>query len=199
MRYLILLYGIMLSSCAHISSDNDDIPADTVYVVETVRDTVYINTTPAKTKADIYMDTLTSYLGTKEATGNNDGEIVERFTREACDMGRVAWCAAYLAYGLKVNDVDIPKCVCWSPCMVPEGKVVWRRGDKHKLNKGEIFGLYFKSKGRVAHVGAVVKDLGDGWVLTIEGNTNSAGAREGNGVYKRLRHRSQLYVAAKWI
>jgi hypothetical protein len=77
--------------------------------------------------------------------------------------------------------------------------VVWNRGDKHKLNKGEIFGLYFKSKKRVAHVGAVLEDFGDGWVLTIEGNTNDAGSREGNGVYTRLRHKSQIYVVARWV
>jgi len=83
--------------------------------------------------------------------------------------------------------------------MVPESKTVWKRGDSGRLNKGEIFGLYFQSKKRVAHVGAVIEDFGDGWVLTIEGNTDDAGSRDGNGVFTRLRHKSQLYVVARWI
>ena len=166
---------------------------------KTIYDTVFVSLPAPNKKADIYVDTLRRYIGLKEATGSNDGFHVEKFTREACNMGQVAWCAAFVAYGLKVNDVDIPDCACWSPCMVAEDKVVWRRGDEHKLNKGEIFGLYFKNKGRVAHVGVVLEDFGDGWVLTIEGNTNDAGSREGNGVYTRLRHRSQIYVAARWV
>ena len=207
--FIILLLGACFSACNHFSGNSDSIltelqVGDTVKFVkyETRDKTIYTEVCgqdQSGDKAHTYIDTLKAYLGTREATGNNDGVIVERFTREACKMGQVAWCAAFVAYGLKVTGTEIPDCACWSPCMVPESKVVWRRGDKHKLEKGHIFGLYFKSKGRVAHVGAIIEDYGDGSVQTIEGNTDDAGSREGNGVFIRLRHRSQLYVAANWI
>ena len=40
--------------------------------------------------------------------------------------------------------------------------------------------------GRVAHVGLVEKSEGD-WLVTIEGNTNGGGSRDGDGVYRRRR------------
>jgi len=205
--WLILAY--VFSSCDYIpggfAGDTKSIEiGDTIRIIKYekrptyIRDTIYIDRVKSD-MADVYIDTLKRYLGTRELTGNNDGVNVEKFTRVACNMGKVAYCAGYLAYGLKVNGISIPDCACWSPCMVPDNKIVWRRGDSHQLNKGEIFGLYFQSKKRVAHVGAVIEDFGDGWILTIEGNTDDAGSREGNGVFTRLRHKSQLYVAAKWI
>lgn len=201
---------LVLSACDGLSSRfTGDLRTieigDTIRVVvyekrpTIIRDTVYIEREALSSAADNFIDTLRSYIGTRELTNNNDGENVEKFTHIACNMGKVAWCAAFVAYGLKVNNVEIPECACWSPCMVPESKIVWRSGDERRLNKGEIFGLYFQSKKRVAHVGAIIEDFGDGWVLTIEGNTNDAGSREGNGVFTRLRHKSQLYVVAKWI
>lgn len=198
LSFIIFLFVLIISSCNNISRDSVR-PLEPVVIRDTIYKTVYIEVSPERSKAQIYTDTLRSYLGTREATGKNDGPVVEKFTREACNMGRVAWCAAFVAYGLKVNGIEIPECACWSPCMVPENKIVWRRGDEGRLQEGLIFGLYFKSKGRVAHVGAVLEDFGDGWVKTIEGNTDSAGSREGNGVFIRLRHKSQIYVAANWI
>lgn len=180
---------------------------DTIFVVKekvitkTVVDTVFktVERTSPKSGHQVFIDTLTAYLGTREATGMNDGETVERFIDNTCDLGNVAWCGAFLSYGLLQTGNEIPELPCWSPSFFPKERVVWSRGDKRELYKGEIFGLYFESKGRIAHVGAIVEDFGDGWVLTIEGNTNSAGAREGNGVFKRLRHKSQLYVASDWV
>lgn len=51
---------------------------------------------------------------------------------------------------------------------------------------GDIFGIYFPEKGRIAHVGFV--DQWDGkWLITVEGNTNESGSREGDGVYRKRR------------
>ena len=51
---------------------------------------------------------------------------------------------------------------------------------------GDIFGLYFPEKGRIAHVG-FIDEWNDPWVITVEGNTNVLGGREGDGVYRKRR------------
>lgn len=177
---------------------------DTIRVVkyetryQTVYDTVIVEIQPIESSHKVFIDTLVSYLGTKEDKGNNRSVDIDRFMGETCGLIGQAWCGGYLSYGLKVNGHQTPELPCWSPSFFDKN-VTWNRGDQRKLKKGEIFGLYFRSKGRVAHVGAVVEDFGDGWVLTIEGNTDDAGGRDGNGVYKRLRHKSQLYIVSDWI
>lgn len=208
MRICWILLVIIACSCNHLqrSGGNAVIQADdTLFVIKEqvvkVFDTTYVTVERplGSSGHQEFIDTLTSYLGTREATGNNDGESVERFIDNTCDLGNVAWCGAFLSYGLKVNGNQIPELPCWSPSFFPDNRITWQKADKEALLKGEIFGLYFRSKGRVAHVGAIVEDFGDGWILTIEGNTNSAGAREGNGVFKRLRHKSQIHVVSNWV
>jgi len=54
------------------------------------------------------------------------------------------------------------------------------------LKPADVFGIWFNSMGRVAHVGLVEKNEGD-WIVTIEGNTNGGGSRDGDGVYRRRR------------
>ena len=51
---------------------------------------------------------------------------------------------------------------------------------------GDVFGLYFPEKGRIAHVG-FIDEWKDPWVITVEGNTNVLGGREGDGVYRKRR------------
>jgi hypothetical protein len=53
------------------------------------------------------------------------------------------------------------------------------------------------------HTGIVEKYLGDGKVQTIEGNTNTDGSAQGNGVYRLVRQDSQssnqfIYCRPKW-
>ena len=40
---------------------------------------------------------------------------------------------------------------------------------------------------RLSHIGIVAGFAGNGMVHTIEGNTNAAGSREGDGCYDKLR------------
>ena len=63
---------------------------------------------------------------------------------------------------------------------------------------GDIFGLYFPEKARIAHVGFI--DQWDGtWLITVEGNTNEAGSREGDGVYRKKRLVRTVYKVARYI
>lgn len=62
----------------------------------------------------------------------------------------------------------------------------------------DIFGIYFHEKKRIAHVGFI--DQWDGkWIITVEGNTNYSGSREGDGVYRKRRLLSSINKVARYI
>ncbi|OZA54870.1 MAG: hypothetical protein B7X75_08085 [Sphingobacteriales bacterium 39-40-5] len=62
----------------------------------------------------------------------------------------------------------------------------------------DIFGLFFPEKNRIAHAGFV--DQWDGtWLITVEGNTNVSGGREGDGVYRKRRLVKSVYQVARYI
>ena len=63
---------------------------------------------------------------------------------------------------------------------------------------GDVFGLYFPEKKRIAHVGFI--DQWDGtWMISVEGNTNVSGSREGDGVYRKRRLVRTIYKVARYI
>lgn len=63
---------------------------------------------------------------------------------------------------------------------------------------GDVFGLYFPEKKRIAHVGFV--DQWDGtWMISVEGNTNNSGSREGDGVYRKRRLVRGVYCVVRYV
>ncbi len=150
-----------------------------------------------ETKRDAILATARRYLGTYEATGHNDGPDIERWLRLTGAGKGDPWCAAYV-YGVG-HDAGYPVFPrsAWSPDMVRGG---WKLKSEpsRRAVPGSAFGIYFASKGRVAHTGLVERD-GGASITTIEGNTNQAGSREGDGVYRKYRPRSQVYSARDWL
>jgi hypothetical protein len=63
-----------------------------------------------------------------------------------------------------------------------------------KPQPGWIALFYYPSLGRIAHSGIVVKTLPLNLILTIEGNTNNDGSREGYKVAKRIRRLKSIYA-----
>ena len=64
--------------------------------------------------------------------------------------------------------------------------------------KGDVFGIWFPDKGRIAHVG-FVDSWSDKWLITVEGNTNEAGSREGDGVLRKRRLVRTVYQVSQFI
>jgi hypothetical protein len=146
------------------------------------------------------LDTLISYLGVKELTGNNDGEIVEKFIASTGlnPKGKYAWCAAYITYAFKENGLDVPK--------YPARARSWFEDDLHnipndKAIEGDLGSLYYNNLNRIGHIFAYTKPYLNStpYVATIEGNTNAQGSREGNQVAKRFRPRGTVYSSSNWI
>lgn len=142
-----------------------------------------------------WVDTAASYVGVRERTGRNDGEEVERFLAHVGLAPGYAWCAAFVSYCLDRGGADSPPRSAWCPSLMGGGVAIDPRGGG--LAPGDVFGVYHGAKGRVAHVGFIEGVEGD-WVVTIEGNTNRGGGREGDGVYRRRRRRGSLWGARRW-
>lgn len=136
------------------------------------------------------VETARSQIGVKEDTGKNDGRMVDTYLASTGLAGsRAPWCAAFIvwvgdtAFGASIFN-PYPRSA-WSPSFLV--KPTWdrqRRGTP--LKPADVFGIWFNSMGRVAHVGIVERNEGD-WLVTIEGNTNGGGSRDGDGVYRRRR------------
>ncbi len=132
-----------------------------------------------------------SQVGVREATGHNDGQAVERYLRYTGNKKGEPWCAAFVSWVFARAGYPQPK-TAWSPALLPKQRLL------NKATPAAVFGIYFKDKGRIAHAGLVEKQK-DHWIYTIEGNTNIAGSREGDGVYRKLRHAKTIAAYANWL
>ena len=118
-------------------------------------------------------------VGIRELTGNNDGPQIENYLKSVGLEKGYPWCVAFVVWcHLKIDkDIQIP-ITAWSPALF-KYNVVYHRF--HKRIKdwtprgGEVFGKYFASKKRIAHVG-IIKMKFSNHYHTIEGNTSLIGA-----------------------
>ncbi len=141
-----------------------------------------------------------SQVGVREATGRNDGFDVEKYLRSTGFDKGFAWCAAFINWNLRQCDSKSAGSA-WSPDWFNTNTTIYHRGKFNYAQPrgGDVFGIYFPSKSRVAHVGFIDKWGHTTYAQTIEGNTNKAGSREGDGVYKKFRHKKQIYQVSNWI
>lgn len=132
-----------------------------------------------------------SQLGIREATGKNDGTAVEAYLSYTGNKKGTPWCASFISWVYGKAGLAKPK-TPWSPALFPKNRQTL------KPLPADVFGIYFSSLKRIAHCGLVEANRGN-WLQTIEGNTNANGFREGDGVYRKLRHKRTVAVYANWI
>jgi hypothetical protein len=120
-------------------------------------------------------------LGVREQHGKNDGIAVETYLRYVKLGKGYPWCAAFVSWVFGQAGYSKPRSA-WSPDLFPSSRI--RSVPKIAV----VLGIYFPALKRIAHVG-LVTGLQHDWVESVEGNTNAAGSREGDGVYRRLRHK----------
>lgn len=145
---------------------------------------------------NLVIDTALSQIGVREATGKNDGTQVEKYLK-SCNLGKgYAWCAAFITWCYQVNKVKA-KTTAWAPAwFTPASKVIYTRANGGlQPKRGDVFGLWINN--RIGHVGFIYK-WDAKFVTTIEGNTNEAGSREGDGVYKKKRLTKQVHIVSRW-
>lgn len=130
-------------------------------------------------------------VGVREATGHNDGKMIETYLLYTGLPKGNPWCAAFLSWVFGANGYRLPR-TAWSPDLFP-GKRLTK-----EVKPGNIYGLYSNIKRRIVHCGIMDKADGD-WIVGIEGNTNNAGSVEGDGVYIKRRHKRTVHLIASWI
>jgi hypothetical protein len=146
------------------------------------------------------VDQARSSIGIREATGRNDGPMVDEILSSVGLEGtKSPWCAAFVVW---VGDKALTRPfnpyprTAWSPIMLEHPTWDRTRGGK-PLQPADVFGIWFNSMGRVAHTGIVEKNEGE-WIVTIEGNTNGGGSRDGDGVYRRRRLARNI-LGSSWL
>ena len=134
---------------------------------------------------------LASQIGYREGRSpsgdwNNDNAYGAYF-----NQNRVSWCNWFISWGAVA--AGIPATVIPRTGYTPSS---WnwftsRDRDVAKPQPGDLFWVYgyVSSEGtnRVHHIGFVEKLLSEGRIQTIEGNTNTSGSSQGNGVYRNVR------------
>ena len=99
-----------------------------------------------------------------------------------------AWCAAFVHWSFRQcgKILEPIRSYAWSPTwFIP----AYRHYEEPA--PGDVFGIYYRNLERVGHVG-LVKEVQKGVLITVEGNTNADGSRDGDGVYLKKRIRTNI-------
>ncbi len=144
---------------------------------------------------------LETQLDVREATGKNDGAAVAKYLKHVGLGEGYAWCVAFVSYNLDYFKIPNPKSA-WSPHYAKRKDVIW--SSKMKINgkgsPGDVFTIYSVNRKRVVHGGFFINYTKSGdYIITIEGNTNVEGSREGIGVFKRKRSLRKIYAISNYI
>jgi hypothetical protein len=143
---------------------------------------------------------LEALVGVREATGRNDGPLVDLIQDTIGDSGIEPWCMSFIQTGIGYAEI---KTGITSPVFASEHcMTVWNKTPKKQRVKiaplkGAIC-IWVKGKGPSGHTGMVI-EFGHrkGRMRLVEGNTNSGlnkdGSieREGGGVYMTERSTSR--------
>lgn len=137
-----------------------------------------------------------SQVGIRELTGHNDGRDVKKYLASCGLSEGPPWCAAFVNWNLQQCGVSLHlDAPAYVPSYFIKSFLIYQRGtsiNKRQPLFGDLIGIWFESKGRLAHIGFFDKKDGD-FYITVEGNTNEEGSREGDGVYKKRRLIRQIH------
>lgn len=145
------------------------------------------------------------FIGLAEE-GDNRGQMIERFLAEVRQPPGMPWCAAFVHHVGYWSHYDHVMGIGSWP--LPATASCWELGEyartrgilKKDPREGDVFLAWNKDLKRFAHTGIVVAversiPFGEDVVhhcITIEGNTNKAGEREGRYTLQRNRRLSTL-------
>lgn len=143
------------------------------------------------TSTQALLDLLRKQIGVREKPmGSNRGPEVDAYNAAAkTEMGS-PWCAAVRAWANRKVGLPVPDGAAYSPSWFPKSRRV------AAPVAGDAGGVYFPSKGRIAHL-VTVEELRRRDVVTLEGNTNAQGSREGDQFARRIRGKDAL-TYARW-
>lgn len=146
------------------------------------------------TLSELFLFTATTQLEVEETPRNtNNGRKVKQYLKSVGLGAGYPWCMAFVYWCMEqaAKEMGQP-----NP-LVKTGGVAdqWNRTVLRKLPKtgavkpGDIFIIIYKNGS--GHTG-IVEEVKNGYVLTVEGNTNDEGSREGYEVVRRERTLSEI-------
>lgn len=141
-----------------------------------------------------------SYVGVKEATGNNDGLEVERFLKNVGLGKGFPWCAAFVKTCLlEAGVTEASRINGMALSCENKSKLVYSaRRFAGSPRQGDVFTLWYANLNRIGHTGFFDRRINSTIYESVEGNTNGAGSREGDGVYRKKRSFNATHSISRW-
>ena len=157
---------------------------------------------PPNDLAKSVLDMARSQIGVMEnPVGSNRGTEVDEYVRATGlnPTGRFAWCVCFIFFCFREAAKELGRN---NPMVKTAGVLdLWNQaGTKHRvtlakarndpslIRPGQIFVIDTGAPGGAGHAG-LVEQVAGGKLVTIEGNTNDGGGREGIGVFRRTQRK----------
>lgn len=151
----------------------------------------------------VVVRTYTAQLGVRELSGNNDGKDVEKYLKTVGLGKGYAWCAAFVKWCLLSSGVREARVVTGAAAsLYRRDHLVYDKGRWYaEPLPADVFTMYYRNLGRIGHTGFF-----SGWAnrsmatfVTVEGNTNGGGSRDGDGCYRRIRQVGSGVAFSRWV
>jgi uncharacterized protein (TIGR02594 family) len=170
--------------------------------IETV-DSIFIaletDTIPELTSREKISSIFRSEIGVKETGGNNMGPRIDQYMRTVGLKQGYPWCSGFVKFVFDSAGIHTPGANAMAMSWFKKEKIIKSRTTDLKTpRKGDLFSLHYPNLGRIGHVG-FVETYSSNKTVTVEGNTNDVGSREGDAVMRRFRNTKQIYSFADWI
>lgn len=142
--------------------------------------------------ADSPVEIAARYVGQTETDGFNRSPFIDKINTFANAPLGSPYCASFVSWVFHEAGKTNAPVSAWSPDWFRKNLVAFQN-----IQEGDVMGLYFPSKKRIAHVGLVEGKQG-GFIRTMEANTQAEAAdlspksREGDGIFRRLRPNALL-------
>jgi hypothetical protein len=151
----------------------------------------------AEVRSDL-IKALNTQLNVRESSPNR-GPMVDKYLHSVGVNIPAPWCAAFVSFNLQAFKIANPNSA-WSPDYAKKQDVIWTpKQSAIKPQPADVFTLYYTKLRRVGHTGFYIGTDKSGYFITIEGNTNGGGSRDGDGVYKKKREPGKIYAISRFI
>lgn len=130
--------------------------------------------------------------------GSNWGYPVKKYLASVHDNKPDPWCAAFVHFCLDSAGYKTNINASASSAYNPKNLIYFKGKEYRTIQPGDVFTLYYASLGRIGHTGFVDEKVNESIYVTVEGNSNNGGSREGIGVFKRKRSLHSFYAISRW-
>lgn len=182
---------------------SEPIIEDTIVVIKVDTTTYNVVLDTITTKDTLFpsiQEAYNKYVGVREKSGKNDGPEVKYFLSTVGLPEGYAWCAAFVKACLLEAGVETAKVINGMALSCENKKNMVYKGSKFIKDPQpeDVFTLWYEKLGRIGHTGFFDKEVNSSIYETVEGNTNEAGSREGDGVYKKRRSYKATHSISRW-